>query len=496
MPRRLRPPLAAALLALLAGAPAAAARPAADATPRAKAQAQVEAQPGVRHLRFRFGPIRVRPGQNTIVFKDTKQRPKVDGFITSFRPNLVRADGKAPPTDVIHLHHAVWLVNLRPTWAAGEEKTAVRLPRGFGWRYRTSDRWILNHMVHNLTPGTDRVWITWDMDFVPASSPAARQIHAVDTDWVDAMGGKVYPVFDAIQGTGANGRFTFPDQAQNPYPDSAIPRNQVVVTHAGTLVATAGHLHPGGLYTDLDLTRNGRTVRLFRSRAHYFEPAGPVSWDVAMTATRPSWRVRVNRGDVLSVHGTYDTSRASWYEAMAIMPVAITRRPVGGADPFTRPVDVAGVLTHGHLPENANHGGGPGPYANAAALPDGPRTTEVDVGGFLYGQGDLSLPDARRLPPVVPVGQSLDFVNRDASRDIFHTITGCRLPCTALTGIAFPLANGPTFDSGELGTGPAGFTAASNRLSWQTPANLSPGTYAYFCRIHPFMRGAFRVAGS
>jgi plastocyanin len=96
---------------------------------------------------------------------------------------------------------------------------------------------------------------------------------------------------------------------------------------------------------------------------------------------------------------------------------------------------------------------------------------------------------------VVAPGQSLDFVNRDASRDIFHTITGCRLPCTAQTGIAFPLANGPTFDSGELGAGPVGFTAASNRLSWQTPADLAPGTYAYFCRIHPFMRGAFRVEG-
>ena len=136
------------------------------------APANAATRPGVRHLHFRFGPVHVKPGQNTIVFDATRRKPKVDGYITSFKPNLVRADGKAPPVDVIHLHHAVWLQNLRPTWAAGEEKTRVRLPTGFGWRYRPSDRWILNHMVHNLTPGTDRVWITWDMDFVPASSPA------------------------------------------------------------------------------------------------------------------------------------------------------------------------------------------------------------------------------------------------------------------------------------------------------------------------------------
>ena len=59
-----------------------------------------------------------------------------------------------------------------------------------------------------------------------------------------------------------------------------------------------------------------------------------------------------------------------------------------------------------------------------------------------------------------------------------------------------PAANGPTvFDSGELGFGPVGFTPAANRKEWQTPTTLVDGTYTYFCRIHPFMRGAFRVKG-
>ena len=34
---------------------------------------------------------------------------------------------------------------------------------------------------------------------------------------------------------------------------------------------------------------------------------------------------------------------------------------------------------------------------------------------------------------------------------------------------------------------------AANRLDWSTPDNLGPGTYTYFCRVHPYMRGAFRV---
>jgi plastocyanin len=79
----------------------------------------------------------------------------------------------------------------------------------------------------------------------------------------------------------------------------------------------------------------------------------------------------------------------------------------------------------------------------------------------------------------------------------YHTITACRAPCTKDTGIAYPIADGGVqFDSGELGYGPAALTPAANRNTWTTPRNLPPGTYTYFCRIHPFMRGAFRVVSA
>jgi plastocyanin len=97
-------------------------------------------------------------------------------------------------------------------------------------------------------------------------------------------------------------------------------------------------------------------------------------------------------------------------------------------------------------------------------------------------------------------GGSLTFRNLDSTKGqdpalaIYHTITGCKAPCNQKTGIAYPLANGPaTFDSGELGYGPPDATAAANRIEWSTPKTLTPGDYTYFCRVHPFMRGAFRV---
>jgi plastocyanin len=90
----------------------------------------------------------------------------------------------------------------------------------------------------------------------------------------------------------------------------------------------------------------------------------------------------------------------------------------------------------------------------------------------------------------------LTFLNQEApAEDVYHTITGCKAPCNRSPGIAYPIANGPvTLDSGQLGFDSTGFGApAAGRDTWKTPKTLDPGTYSYFCRVHPFMRGSFRV---
>jgi plastocyanin len=462
----------------------------------AEQYAQPVDYPGLQHLTYKFGPIDVTPGQNTIEIRNNDLKPPVPGYITSFKPNLTYLDGKVPPVDVIHLHHGVWLVNGDPTWAAGEEKTNFFMPRGYGYRYDPKQAWHLNYMIHNLTPNADRVYMTYEIDFLPADAPAAQDMKTVRTQWMDTAGIRPYPVFDALRKMGdKRGEYTFPDMAKGTARAAIGPAQTWTVAKAGTLVGTAGHLHPGGLHTDLYLTRDGRKVRLFRSDAHYFEPAGAVSWDVAMTNTPANWKVQVQPGDQISLSGTYDVRHASWYESMAIMPVAYSEGDTTGIDPFSGQLDTTGVLNHGHLPENDNHGGG------NSGLPDvrtlmGARggSGSVAIRGFIYQQGDLSLTGRRGRPPVIRQGRRLTFVNNDSGATIWHTITACRQPCSGRTGIAYPLADGRVdFDSGELGFGRANFTAAANRKTWSTPANLRPGTYTYFCRVHPFMRGAFRV---
>jgi hypothetical protein len=348
-------------------------------------------------------------------------------------------------------------------------------------------------MIHNLTDAPTRVWITYDVDFIPATAPQAKNMRAARPLWMDVMNGSIYPVYDALRGMGKKGRYTFPSQAKSPYP-GGWRRNQWKVDRDGVLIATAGHLHPGGLHTDLYDSRNGKRAHLFRSSAHYFEPAGAVSWDVSMTATRPSWKVQVKKGDTLSVTSTYDTKKASWYEVMGIMVVFMADGQ-GGLDPFKHKVDQPGVLTHGHLPENRHHGGAKTSMVSAFGLPIGRVGGTVNISQFIFGRGSLN---AETPLPRVRRGSSLTFKNLDQAGlpdAAWHTITACKSPCNRSTGIAYPTANGSAkyqFDSGQLGISPTG-APTTGSITWKTPKSLPVGTYSYFCRVHPFMRGGFRV---
>ncbi|MFL5868718.1 MAG: hypothetical protein ACJ766_16575, partial [Thermoleophilaceae bacterium] len=476
--------------------------------------------PGVEHLKYRAGPFHINPGQNRIAFAPLTEKPPEDGYITSIKANLRRkSDNSIPRVDVLHLHHGVWFsFRWGIFFASGEEKTTMRLPPGYGLPYKASDVWILNHMIHNLLRKPDDVYLTYDLGFIPASSPAAAHIRSVRPIWTDVESGHIYPVFNVPLRSGPGGRFTFPNDARDPY-KGGRRLNQTPITHDGVLVATAGHVHPGGLHTDLYLKRTGARVpgahcsrlhsrrarrrcrakaprgrgdevHLFRSNAHYYEPAGPVSWDMSMTATRRNWRVKVKRGDVLRTTATYNTIRGAWFESMGIMLV-YEADSGPGHNPFKTRVDLPGRVTHGHLRENNNHGG------KRTALPDATRERSgvsdpsvVSISDFRFRFGDLRRSGVAGRPPMIRRGHSLLFVNGDDSKGIYHSISACRAPCNRSTGIAYPVENGRVaFDSGQLGDR----LPATGRRRWRTPRKLPPGTYTYFCRIHPFMRGAFRV---
>ncbi|MBN8867670.1 MAG: hypothetical protein J0H98_08950 [Solirubrobacterales bacterium] len=521
---------------------------------------------GVERITYRIGPLTVTPGQNRISFKPLTgvEKPAVDGWITRIKPDMVNEDGSIPSSSKVMFHHGVWLNFSRQDatsggqerfYATGEEKTITQFPPGYGYQYNSDDLWILNHMIHNLTPQAMTLYATYTIDFIPASSPAADGMKPVTPIWMDVDNGSIYPVFDVWKGSGGkDGKFTYPDDADNAYP-SGVAKNRWTVDRDGVLLATAGHVHTGGLYTDLYLQRPGakyagpkcvrpapvatrslkglrgkakqrvrkanrRTVKrrkaaskryraciakkpqvagskvhLYRSKAKYFEPAGPVSWDMAMYGTSPNWRVEVKKGDVLSTTATYETKLASWPESMGIMVVYMAEGEHGD-DPYKKKVDYPGSLVHGHYKENSDHGGGlPVVGPDPTKLPDGVASdgNPFTISDFVYNGADFRLPGAAGRPPTVDEGKSLTFQlsNTDVSQEIWHSLTSCKSPCNKSTGIAYPIPDGKfQFESGQLGVGGA---PTVNRTSWKTPSTLPRGTYTFFCRIHPLMRGAFRV---
>jgi plastocyanin len=537
--------------------------------PAAPASAQEEevltpaSYPNMTTYSCRTDAIEMYPGQNINDFRLTKTCPNAEvvsgpgstdvfanggtaeGYITRFKPSMVEVhpDGSTtvPPVWDLHLHHVVWIDSgSGPTFAAGEEKTIAMMPQGYGYRVGGDENWAVNQMLHSLNASEGRqVYITWEIDWVPAPDPAMKNLNV---RWMDVAGApQVYPVFDAERGfdTNGDGLYTFPDEVPT---DPSAPgyEERAKISESGTwtvppagrnLIFGAGHLHPGGLYVDLKVARDGADAgtvdgddpsevrQLFRSDAEYYEPAGAVSWDVSMEATRPSWRIALQGGDTVSINATYDVSKASWYESMGIMPLAVSNASdPAAADPFDDPeafnamAAEGGVVTHGHLPENLDK-----KARNNLKLPD-PRDLRtrgkkvppggIDINSFVYSKGGYSAvrkaPTRLMRPPSVKPGSTVTFNNLDAfpgtpdSEQVWHSITSCKAPCNKGSGIGYPLAAGPIkFDSGQLGFGTflsAGVTTQTN--TYTTPPLTKPGkTYTYFCRIHPFMRGSIRVRG-
>jgi plastocyanin len=119
------------------------------------------------------------------------------------------------------------------------------------------------------------------------------------------------------------------------------------------------------------------------------------------------------------------------------------------------------------------------------------RTNLVKILNFAYLPGDRAASGQIASVPVIQQGQQLTFVNDDQAANIRHSVTTCASPCNGKYVANYPLADG-RWDSGILGFDL--IDGGSPNPVAQTPPDLGPGQYRYFCRIHPWMRGEFKVA--
>lgn len=201
----------------------------------------------------------------------------------------------------------------------------------------------------------------------------------------------------------------------------------------------------------------------------------------------------------------------------------------GVCTPGATTICVRGSATHTRNETSADHDTCGNTCQKIAELaPDGPLMTNIPIGGFSYGPAELGVVSAFGVP-TVKVNEPLTFWNFDTADDMWHTITRCKLPCSGETQASYPLADGAwddtydpetrlytnpltgltaahpadlgpdpmDFDSGIIGLG----TGANNKFNDANRSNPAvwtwkptrTGTFTFWCRIHPSMRGAIRV---
>ena len=260
-----------------------------------------ERYPGAcQRLRFSYGPLTVKPGQNDVLIEPVKiEKPVRDGFITRFKPNLVRADGTVPPVEQVHLHHGTWLAEPNygsgPFFAAGEEKTIAPFPKGFGMPVKASDTWLLLYMIHSAVSQPMEAYITYDVDFVPQAKGDALGLQSAYPVWLDVRP-SAYPVFNVQRNFGSGDDCTWPKEqcaAHDPFgreivgqgqpgngvgqdfklPDAGAALGRIRNFQGGTLIGIGGHVHPGGLTNDIDLVRPGGEVVRRRKRGRVIRRA-------------------------------------------------------------------------------------------------------------------------------------------------------------------------------------------------------------------------------
>jgi plastocyanin len=277
----------------------------------------------------------------------------------------------------------------------------------------------------------------------------------------------------------------------------------------GTIVGMGGHLHPGGIkvaVTNLgskehpcpdDGTTPYGGTQMYTGDARFRHT--PWTEDFAMEVTDPGFRAPIHVGDRIRITGVYENKFHAWYDVMTHLGIYVDEKQA--PEPGCKPKNIdrpkadphAGVLSKPWGPEMDHSCGVKWNYGNCDQPVKGNmklvHQNVVHITNFSYQPGDFSSGQFGETP-WIREGEQLTFVNDDQPAVIRHSVTTCPWPCNGRYVANYPLADG-RWDSGTLGYDPID-GGSPNPVS-KTPPNLTPGTYTYFCRIHPWMRGVFKV---
>jgi hypothetical protein len=326
------------------------------------------AQAAERTLTFTTGPISVEAfgvAQQPLL----AQSPAVDGYVVGIDAEVVDAKGRVQGRDKVMLHHIVLAKVGVPDYtcgggaerffAEGEERLALRLPAGYGYPNKGTDRWGLLYMLMNHKPQRLNGYIRYRVRYVTGET-----LTPVRPVWLDVRNCTgPDPVFD-VPGTGK--RFsTFTKTGDFTMPES------------GRLVSGGGHLHGGGIRLELRNASCGSTP--FTSRPTWGGPLpkpilhepGPTK----MSSFRSATGIPVAKGQKLRLAAVYDNG-APHTRAMGIMLL------------FLAPGAVEGCGSTPQLEVDAGRPSAPPPFSMPLPRrPTGPvsKARSTWVGDYRYG---------------------------------------------------------------------------------------------------------------
>lgn len=382
-------------------------------------------------LVFRSAPIAVGPYAVSTSYQ-LVEHPNVDGYVVGMKADLLDGAGNVVPATAVMLHHIVF-AKLRARdytcpgslaerfYAEGEEHMQVALPAGYGYANRAGDLWGMVYMLMNHHARAQTVSVRYTVTYVTGET-----LTPVRPIWLDVHNCAADPIF-TVPGTGGKG--------------STVSRSaDFRVPEGGRLVAGGGHLHGGGIRLDLANTTCGR--RLFQSLPTWggvmptpmmHEP-GPTQMSRFASPTG----IAVAAGDTLRLTAVYDNSKPH----MRVMGIMLL---------FFAPGAVADGCAP--APSLQIELGTPGPPSYMALpllrQPSGPLARNIastSVGDFRFAAQRVSLRRGAtfrwRFVGTVP-----------------HDVT--------------------------LASGPVGLASASMRSGSFSFHFTRPGTYDFYCSLHP-----------
>jgi hypothetical protein len=261
----------------------------------------------------RYGPFTLPaqteagPGMINNKLQLAVRRPCLDCYITSFRPNLVYGDGSSATMDTgAMLHHFVLTSQFRGdatcggSWlglagerffASGDERTALELPSGYGYRVRWYDSWnlLVDLMNHATTSQTVYVEVTFTY------RPYWESVRSVRPVWldIDQCGDSEYSIPAGFSDTHWDWNVNVP----------------------GSIVAMIGHLHGHGVAIEATNESRGG-VSICKSVAT-LDPMNVHGVESMSTCTGDPLAT-VHQGETVRLHSMYQSSHAA-DDVMGIM---------------------------------------------------------------------------------------------------------------------------------------------------------------------------------